>query len=81
MNTIKHFTFTIGTLLVYSFGLLILNQAQELNDLAKALSVAIIAFGCYLSYELITTKDYKLSPMLVGFGTVATLIGLMCLYN
>jgi hypothetical protein len=80
MITVKHFAYTLATLFVYSFGLLLLNQAQELNNLAKTLSLAIISFAGYLSYELITTKDYKLSPMLVGLGTVVTLIGLMCLY-
>jgi hypothetical protein len=80
MLTIKHTAYTLATLFVYAFGLLLLNQAQELNNLAKTLSLAIISFAGYLSYELITTEDYKLSPMLVGFGTVVTLIGIMCLY-
>lgn len=81
MTTIRHFTYTSVTLFVYAFGLLLLNQAQELNSAAKVLSLAIISFAAYLSYELITSKDYKMMPMLTFGGAVATMIGMMCLYG
>jgi hypothetical protein len=81
MLTVKHTAYTLVTLFVYAFGMLLLNQAQQLNDLAKTLAIGIIAFAAYLSYELMTTKDYKLSPMLFFGAAVFTMIGVMCLYN
>jgi hypothetical protein len=80
ITTVKHVLYTGCTLLTYAFGLTLLNQAQELNDLAKALSLAIIGFSGYLSYELMTTKDYKLMPVLLFGAAIATMIGMMCLY-
>jgi hypothetical protein len=58
-----------------------LNQSQELNNTAKVISLTIIAFAGFLSYELMTTKDYKMMPLLMFLGAVATMIGLMCLYT
>jgi hypothetical protein len=80
MTTIKHCAYTLVTLLVLSFGMLMLNQSQELNNAAKFLASVILAFGGYLSYELLTIKDYKLMPMWCFSAAVIVLIGLMCLY-
>lgn len=81
MTTIKHFAYTLATLFVLSFGMLLLNQAQGLNDVAKVLACGILSFGGYLSYELLTTEDYKLMPLWTFGVAIITMIGLMCLYN
>lgn len=80
MTTIKHGMYTLATLFVLSFGMLLLNQAQELNSAAEVLACAIISFGGYLCYELVTTDDYRLTPMLCFGGAVIAMIGTMCLY-
>jgi hypothetical protein len=79
--TFKHFAYSLATFFVLSFGMLLLNQAQELNDAAKVLAAAILSFGGYLSYELLTTKDYKLMPFWCFGVSIIVLIGVMCLYS
>lgn len=80
-TTIKHLAYTLVTILTLAFGLTMLEQSQELNDAAKFISMAIIAFSGYLSYELITTDDYKLMPMLAFGAAVTAMLAAMCFYG
>jgi hypothetical protein len=81
MGTIKHFAYTLITLIVFAFGLTFLNQSVELNNAAVMMSLSVIAFAGYLSYELITTEDYKMVPFLVFGAVIATLFAAMYRYG
>lgn len=75
MTNIKHFIYTIGTLFVFAFGLTMLNQSmgEDMSNAATVVALAIIAFSGFLSYEIITTENYKLLPVLVFGGVIVTL--------
>jgi hypothetical protein len=81
MDTIKHFAYTLITLIVFAFGLTFLNQSVELNNVAVVLSLLVITFAGYLSYELITTKDYRMLPFLAFGAVIATLFAAMYRYG
>ncbi len=80
-TNIKHLIYTLVTLLTFAFGLTMLNQAQELNDAAKFISLTIIALSGWLSYELVTSENYKLVPLLCFGAAVVMMIYAMYYYG